>query len=116
MGNHECDGSTTSNCGPGNFTGVTDNYTAFINTMLHPLGLTEPFFEKKFSATDNSWTAKLVVIACNAWTSQQSTWLDHALAEPTTYTFIVRAVTRGVDATTAALRRPSGTIIAHPIR
>ncbi len=42
------------------------------------------------AASDGSWTAKLVVVACNAWTPAQATWLTGELAKPTTYTFVVR--------------------------
>jgi hypothetical protein len=90
MGNHECTGYTDSNCGSGNTDGVTKNLTVFINTMLSPIGETAPYYSEKVSATDGSWTAKFVFIACNAWTSAQSSWLTTQLADTTTYTFVVR--------------------------
>src|SRR5580698_1710588 len=75
MGNHECTGYTDSNCGTGNSDGITKNMTAFMSTMLLPTGETNPYYVENFAAPDNSWTAKLVFIACNAWTSTQASWL-----------------------------------------
>ncbi len=89
LGNHECTGATASNCVAGN-NGTTRNLTAFIHTMLEPIGVTSPYYVEAFSAADASWTSKVVVVACNAWDAAQATWLDGALAEPTTYTFVVR--------------------------
>jgi len=58
--------------------------------MLSPIGETEPYYVENFTASDMSWTAKLVIVACNAWTSTQSSWLSSQLAKATTYTFVVR--------------------------
>ena len=114
LGNHECTSATTSNCGPGNANGTPRNYLAFMSKMLAPLGVTTPYYLENFSAPDGSWTAKFVFVACNAWSPTQATWLDQVLAEPTTYTFVVRH--EGVTATTAPCVRPSSTIIAgHPL-
>jgi len=114
MGNHECTGYTDSNCGPGATDGVTANYTDFMSTMLQPIGETSPYYVQHVAAKDNSWTMKLVVLACNAWDSTQASWLDTALAESTTYTFVLRH--EGVDATTAPCVTPSAAIIAkHPL-
>ncbi len=90
MGNHECTGYTNSNCGSGNPDGITKNYTAFMTTMLAPINQTLPYYTETVNAADNSWTAKFVFIACNAWTTAQGTWLTQQLAMPTTYTFVVR--------------------------
>jgi hypothetical protein len=96
MGNHECgvSGSFTSsnnnNCGPGNPGGVTTNYNAFMNEMMQPLGQTNPYYSININASDGSWTAKIVVTAANAWTTAQETWLQTTMAQPTTYTFVVR--------------------------
>jgi hypothetical protein len=90
MGNHECTGATASNCGPGATSGITLNMTEFLKRMLNPIGLMLPYYAFAFHASDNSWTAKLVVIAANAWNPTQSAWLDTTLAMPTTYTFVVR--------------------------
>jgi hypothetical protein len=90
MGNHECTGATVSNCGAGTTDGVTNNYTEFVSQMLSPIGQTEPNYVVNINATDGTWTSKIVVVAGNAWTSATATWLDSALSQPTTYTFIVR--------------------------
>ena len=42
------------------------------------------------NAADNSWTSKFVVTAANAWDTAQQTWLQTTMAQPTTYTFVVR--------------------------
>ncbi|HEY1548365.1 MAG TPA: metallophosphoesterase [Kofleriaceae bacterium] len=90
MGNHECTGYTDSNCGSGNPDGITKNYTTFISTMLTPINQTEPYYVETATASDSSWTAKLVFVSCNAWTTAESTWLTQQLAVQTTYTFVVR--------------------------
>jgi hypothetical protein len=114
MGNHECTGATDSNCGTGARDGVTPNMTAFIQTMLAPIGVSTPYYTEHFAATDSSWTAKLVVVACNAWNTTQATWLANALAESTTYTFVVRH--EGNDALYETPCQDSKTIIdAHPL-
>jgi hypothetical protein len=90
MGNHECTGSVTSNCGPGTIDGVTNNYDAFVSKMLAPIGQTKPNYSIEIDATDGTWTSKLVFVAGNAWTSADASWLDGVLSKPTTYTFIIR--------------------------
>jgi len=114
MGNHECTGYTTSNCGIGGKDGFTPNYTGFLSKLLGPLGVTDPYYVEYFAALDGSWTAKFVFIAGNAWNENQANWLDKVLSEPTTYTFAVRHephysnTAPGVD--------PSTTILAlHPL-
>ena len=114
MGNHECTGATASNCGPGAQNGLTPNYSEFLKRLLGPYGITKPYYEYDFAAGDGSWTAKIVVIAANAWSDAQATWLDQALAKPTTYTFVVRHESQ--SANTAPGVTPSETIIAaHPL-
>ncbi|MFO0723617.1 MAG: metallophosphoesterase [Myxococcota bacterium] len=113
LGNHECTGGTASNCGPGSANGVTRNYQAFLDKMLAPIGKTLPYFVIHVNAADQSWTAKLVFIAANAWNSDQGAWLETAMAEPTTYTFVVRHEPH--SATTAPGVPPSDAVIArHP--
>src|SRR5262249_4873058 len=90
LGNHECTGATASNCGIGNASGMTKNYSAFLAKMLAPLGKSQPYYEVDVDAKDGSWTSKLVFVAANAWDSAQETWLRSAMARPTTYTFVVR--------------------------
>jgi len=44
----------------------------------------------RLAAEDESWTAKIVVIAANVWSAEQALWLDQVLQSPTTYTIAVR--------------------------
>ncbi len=114
IGNHECTGYTSSNCGAGAADGITKNYQTYQDLMLAPLGLTDPWYVVHISATDGSWTAKLVFVAANAWNAAQASWLEAALGEPTTYTFVVRH--EGNNANTAPGVDPSNAIIAqHPL-
>lgn len=114
MGNHECTGATASNCGPGAKDGTTKNMTDFVNVMLSPIGIASPYYTENLSATDGSWTAKVVVVACNAWSATQATWLGEQLAQPTTYTFVVRH--EGTNAVSQTGCAASQTIIdAHPL-
>ena len=114
IGNHECNGYTNSNCGPGAATGLPANYTTYLQRMIEPIGEHQPYFIERFAATDGSWTAKFVFIAANAWSSTQESWLDGALSEPTTYTFVVRHEPHYSD--TAPGVTPSAAILAkHPM-
>jgi hypothetical protein len=90
MGNHECTGATASNCGSGNADGITDNYAQFLTKVLQPLGQPKPYYSLEVDSSSGAWTAKLVVVAANAWDDAQSRWLETTLARGTTYTFIVR--------------------------
>ncbi len=109
MGNHECNGHTTSNCGSGNADGLTGAYTQFKNKLLSSIGQSNPYYSINVAATDGSWTAKLVFVAANFWSSTQQTWLQNTLAQPTTYTFVMRH--EQVSASTAPGVTPSQTII-----
>ena len=93
MGNHECTGYTSSNCA----SSPTSNYKAWFNAFVEPLGKTLPYYTVPISATDGSWTAKIVNVACNAWDSTQQSWLQGELSQSTTYTFLVRHETTGAD-------------------
>jgi hypothetical protein len=86
MGNHECNSFTDGNCA----TSTTTNYTVFMSTMLAPIEQTSPYYTESFSASDGSWTANFIFIACNAWDSTQETWLQSVIGKPATYTFVVR--------------------------
>jgi hypothetical protein len=86
MGNHECDSFTDGNCAGS----PTTNMTVFLTTMLGPIQQTLPYYSQMVSAPDNSWTAKFVYTACNAWDATQANWLQTALAPTTTYTFVIR--------------------------
>jgi hypothetical protein len=114
MGNHECTGSPTSNCGPSGTDGVTNNYSSFLSKMLAPIGQTKPYYSIRVDATDGSWTSKLVFIAANAWDSAQSSWLDSALAVPTTYTFIVRHESSELASTIGGVGSSDSIIAKYP--
>lgn len=114
IGNHECNGYTNSNCGPGASEGQPRNYASFLTRMIEPIGEHRPYFIERFAATDGSWTAKFVFVAANAWNDAQGQWLELALSEPTTYTFVLRHEPH--DADTAPGVTPSATIMArHPL-
>ncbi len=89
LGNHECTGYTKSNCGSGNSDGVTNSFTAFMNAWVTPLGHSEPYYALSFAGQDGNWTAKIVLVAPNAWDSTQSSWLTTELQKQTTFTFVV---------------------------
>ncbi len=110
MGNHECTGYTSSNCGSGSTDGLTTNYTEFMSQILGPVGQSQPYYTIPLQAADGSWTAKIVVIAANAWDETQASWLTHAMAQPTTYTFVVRH--EPSSATSAPGVSPSNQIIS----
>jgi hypothetical protein len=108
MGNHECNGFTDSNCPVGSFTGMTQDY---VNTMVTPsTGQSSPYYSALYVATDGSWSAKLVFVAANAWSSTQLSWLQATLAVPTTYTFVIRH--EPANANTAPGTTPSETQVS----
>jgi predicted phosphodiesterase len=114
MGNHECTGATASNCGQGATDGITANMSDFMSTMLTPLNVNEPYYVEHVAAADNSWNAKFVFVACNAWSSTQSSWLNQALSEQTTYTFVVRHESNSALSQTPCSASQS-IISAHPM-
>jgi hypothetical protein len=87
MGNHECTGADVSNCAYGS---GTVNLADWMSIALTPIGVTLPYYTKTVTASDNSWTAKFIFTACNAWDSTQASWLTAQLAMSTTYTFVIR--------------------------
>jgi len=98
MGNHECGAcgsySTSDDaiCGPeasGSCVSPT-NFNAFIDNMMTPIGQSLPYYSINVNASDNSWTAKFVVTAANAWGPSQQSWLTGVMAQKTTYTFVFR--------------------------
>ena len=113
MGNHECTGGTTSNCGPGTSYGLTGNYTSFLSKLLAPIGKTDPYYALHVSAEDGSWTAKYLFLAANAWTQPQNDWLDAAMAEATTYTFIIRHEP-AIDTTVPGVGPSEAIMAKHP--
>ncbi len=90
IGNHECTGATDSNCGPGSKDGSPPLYQTYLKRMLEPTGLPTPYYVVRLAAEDESWTAKVVVIAANVWSADQAEWLQGVLQSPTTYTLAVR--------------------------
>jgi hypothetical protein len=113
MGNHECTGATASNCGSGNPDGVTDPLRAFEQGLLGPIGRKEPYYEVDVEGEGGAWSAKLVVVAANAWSAAQAAWLEAAMTRSTTYTFVVRH--EPSYATAAPGVTPSEAIMArHP--
>jgi hypothetical protein len=104
MGNHECTGYTDSNCGSG---AVTNNYVAWFDALVAPLGWSLPYYQIPIDAADGTWDAKVIVIACNAWDADQESWVQGQLSQPTTYTFVIRHEPPGAgspcDATTDAM-------------
>jgi hypothetical protein len=113
MGNHECTGATNSNCIAGSPDMPSNNFNDMLAKLFAPIGKTKPYYSVRIDATDGSWTAKFVFVAGNAWDSAQSTWLDQTLAQPTTYTFIMRH--EPAAATTAPGVTPSESIMRnHP--
>jgi hypothetical protein len=86
MGNHECTGATISNCAPN----PTPNYLEFVARMLAPIEKALPYYVIGLDSVDGTWTAKVVFVAANAWSSSQQSWLEATLSLRTTYTFVVR--------------------------
>lgn len=113
FGNHECTGATTSNCGPQGKDGLTDNYNQFISKMLAPVGKTVPYYSINVNGT-SGWSAKFVFVAANAWDSAQATWLDQALSQSTTYTFVIRHESDSVSGVTGVTASKQ-IIDAHPL-
>jgi hypothetical protein len=111
LGNHECTGATSSNCGPGSADGVTANYAAFLEKMLAPIGETAPYYAIDVAAAAETWSAKFVFVAANAWSSVEETWLESVLARPSTYTFVVRH--EPASATSAPGVAPSERLMAR---
>lgn len=111
MGNHECTGFTNSNCGTGNPDGLTNNYNAFLQKMLAPIGQAAPSYEIDVAASDSSWTAKFLFVAANAWNQTQANWLDQAMSRTTTYTFLIRHESASAD--TAPGVGPAEVIMTH---
>jgi hypothetical protein len=85
LGNHECTGYTKDNCA----TTTTANLRAYKEALVDPLGL-DLYYAVPFQGTDGTWTAKLLVAACNAWDDAQKSWLSDQLAVSTTYTIVAR--------------------------
>jgi hypothetical protein len=96
MGNHECTSVTTINCI--GLTASSSIYKAYLEQFMAPMGLQVPYYAFDVTGTGNTWTAKFIVAACNAWDSTQKAWVQEQLARPTTFTFVVRHIPLGVSA------------------
>jgi len=55
---------------------------------LVPASASKPYY--RVDATAAHGSVKLLFVAANAWSSAQSSWLQLELAQPTTYTIVVR--------------------------
>ena len=108
MGNHECDGYTADNCSK-----PTQNYTAFMDVLVTPLGQTQPYYAVPLTAKTGSWTAKLLILACNAWSDDQRSWLETELARTTTYTIVVRHEPASAN-TGPCVADAESALLAHP--
>jgi hypothetical protein len=86
MGNHECNGNSSGNCA----TMTTNNLTEYISALLTPIKRSKLYYSFDVKDTAGQWTAKFIVVACNAWDTTQNTWFNTQLARSTTYTFIAR--------------------------
>ncbi|HEY7954576.1 MAG TPA: hypothetical protein VII38_04750 [Polyangia bacterium] len=84
MGNHECTGATASNCPS---FAETFNVRGFMSRLLPP-AVALPYYRVDVDTPHGK--AKFVFIAANAWSSAQAEWLTAQMADPTTYTFVVR--------------------------
>jgi hypothetical protein len=89
MGNHEgcgTDAATTGNCTTWT-SGLVHDYLV---DVVQPTTGQSSFPYYSLLAHGTWGTAKFVVVAANAWTSAQNTWLASTLNVPTTYTFVLR--------------------------
>jgi hypothetical protein len=107
MGNHECTGATASNCP--NLT-ETPNIQAFMKMV--PAGVTKPYY--RIDVATPLGKAKLVFIAANAWDSTQSSWLTTQLADPTTYTFVMRHESTSSSGVPTGVTASESIVGAHP--
>jgi hypothetical protein len=82
MGNHECTGVVASNCPLGN---ESPNVIAYISRLASSYG-GRPYFD--WVVHTRLGDAHFIATAPNAWSSAQQTWLQSALAQSATYTFI----------------------------
>jgi hypothetical protein len=92
LGNHECLITVTSNCPNANESAPMNGFMG----QLVPSGTTTPYY--RFDVPTPHGKAKFLMVAGNAWSDPQSAWLKINLADPTTYTFLVRHVPTGTTA------------------
>jgi hypothetical protein len=86
MGNHECTSLSALNCASWD----SAAFQAYRAALVTPLGKAKAYYTVPFSALDGSWTAKLIVLACNDWDTTQRDWFTAEMAKPTTYTLVAR--------------------------
>ncbi len=91
MGNHECTGATATACTHT----TTTTQTAYMNSLVTPLGKTLPYYAISVNDTGGTWTSKFLITACNMWNPTQKSWLTAQLGMSTTYTFVVRHMALG---------------------
>ena len=107
MGNHECTGATASNCPNLN---ETPNIQAFMKMV--PAGVSKPYY--RIDVGTPLGKAKLVFIAANAWDSTQQSWLTTQLADPTTYTFVMRHESTTSSGVPTGVTASESIVGAHP--
>ncbi|MDB4969851.1 MAG: hypothetical protein JWN44_5540 [Myxococcales bacterium] len=86
MGNHECSYSSSTLCSANPY-GTNPNYTAFMDA-LKPIA-DKPYY--RFDVNTNSGLAVFLVVADDAWSTEQQTWLTAQLTDADTkakYTFV----------------------------
>jgi hypothetical protein len=86
MGNHECSYSATTLCSALPY-GTNPNYTAFMDALKPISG--KPWY--RFDVTTNAGLAAFIVVADDAWNSDQQSWLTAQLADADAhakYTFV----------------------------
>ena len=83
MGNHECNGSTASNCPSGNEYPNVIAYLSMLNSSYGGL----PYFD--WVVHTRLGDAHFISTAPNAWSTAQHTWLTRALAQSAMYTFVI---------------------------
>jgi hypothetical protein len=105
LGNHECTGATDSNCPNGN---ETPNVQYFMSKLV-PSGTANPWY--RVDVTTPLGSVKLLLVAENAWSSAQNTWLQQQLADATTYTIVVRHEPNNSHGYGAPGLTPSNTLI-----
>jgi hypothetical protein len=107
MGNHECTGATASNCPNLN---ETPNVQAYM--QLLPSGVSKPYYRVDLDTPHG--TAKLIFIAANAWSTAQQSWLTTQLADPTTYTFVMRHESTSSSGVPTGVGASESIVAAHP--
>jgi len=86
MGNHECSYSSSTLCSANPY-GTNPNYTAFMDA-LKPISA-KPYY--RFDVKTNTGLAAFIVVADDAWSTEQQTWLTQQLTDADTkakYTFV----------------------------